>query len=94
MASRDISVTVGEDDWRALVAAAEAAGMGVEAYVSWCVRILALQAQPGGGKRAERLGHVKARRRKAAADEGTEAAAWAETFTERLSHRADRRPRL
>ncbi|MFF2549498.1 hypothetical protein ACFVUS_00810 [Nocardia sp. NPDC058058] len=87
-------MTVGDDDWRALVAAAEAAGMGVEAYVSWCVRILAMQAQPGSGHRRQRLGQVRARRRGAAVDDGTEAAAWAETFTERLSHRADRRPQL
>ncbi|MEV6101315.1 hypothetical protein [Nocardia sp. NPDC051981] len=51
MASRDIVVRVGEDDWLALDDAAECAGMSVEAYVCWGVRLLALQARPGGAKR-------------------------------------------
>lgn len=87
MDSRDIAVTVGEEDWLALHQAAEAAGMSVEAYVSWGVRILAMQARPG---RRESRPASPPRRRDDAVAEESEAAAWAETFTQRLSHRADR----
>lgn len=56
IASKEIVVTVGEDDWRTFI---DTAGMSVEAYASWCIRIFALQARPGGGKRAGDLGQVK-----------------------------------
>lgn len=94
MASRDIVVTVGENDWLTLNDAAETAGMGMEAYVSWCVRIFALQARPSGGKRVEIPGHVAGGRRASGVDDESESAAWAETFAERLSHRADRNPEV
>ncbi|MEU6586943.1 hypothetical protein [Nocardia sp. NPDC046763] len=90
MASRDIVVTVGEDDWFTLQDAADCAGMSVEAYVSWGVRLLAMQARPGGSQRREGLGGSKATRRASEVCDESESAAWAETFTERLSHRADR----
>ncbi|MET8429039.1 hypothetical protein [Nocardia sp. NPDC004860] len=48
MASRDIVVTVSEDDWLTLKDAAECARMSVAAYVCCGVRLLAMQACPGG----------------------------------------------
>ncbi|MVU77103.1 hypothetical protein GPX89_07560 [Nocardia sp. ET3-3] len=93
MASRDIVVTVGEDDWLTLSDAAECAGMSVEAYVSWGVRILALQARPGGAKQGGRAGSLSAGRHTSRSAEESESAAWTDTFTERLSHRADRKPK-
>ncbi|MFD7844754.1 hypothetical protein ACFV4K_17680 [Nocardia sp. NPDC059764] len=36
-----------EEDWLTLNDVAEYAGMGVYAYLSWCTRLLALQAHPG-----------------------------------------------
>ncbi|MEV6071415.1 hypothetical protein AB0L82_33125 [Nocardia sp. NPDC052001] len=90
MVSKEIVVTVGEEDWHTLIDAAEAAGMSVEAYASWCIRIIAVQARPGGGKRAGEFSQSKAVKRASKFDDESESAAWAETFTERLSHRADR----
>ncbi|MFE3227310.1 hypothetical protein [Nocardia sp. NPDC059228] len=90
MSSKDIVVTVGEDDWLTLRDAAECAGMSVEAYVSWGVRVLALQARPGGVKQGGRTGGLRARRRATGTAEESESAAWTETFTQRLSHRVDR----
>ncbi|MFI2589860.1 hypothetical protein ACH498_25155 [Rhodococcus erythropolis] len=79
MDSREIAVTVGEGDWLTLHQAADAAGMSVEAYVSWGVRILAMQARPGGtGHRECSAGPLP--RRDDASGEESEAAAWAETF--------------
>ncbi|MTE13591.1 hypothetical protein [Nocardia aurantiaca] len=92
MASRDIVVTVGEGDWLTLNDAAECAGMSVEAYVSWGVRVLALQARPGGMKQGGCVGRPKPGRRASKAIDESESVAWTETFTERLSHRADRYP--
>ncbi|WP_433592744.1 hypothetical protein [Nocardia sp. CA-145437] len=89
MASRDIVVSVGDDDWLTLSDAAECAGMSVAAYVAWGVRVLAFQARPGGSKRRPSTSPSATRRRAKSADE-TESMAWAETFSERLSHRADR----
>ncbi|MFE3262355.1 hypothetical protein ACFXPS_43940 [Nocardia sp. NPDC059091] len=51
MASRDIVVTVGEDDWLTLNDAAECAGMSVAAYVCWAVRLMAMQARPAARNR-------------------------------------------
>lgn len=93
MTSWDIVVTVGEDDRLALMEAADAAGMSLEAYLSWCVRILAMQTRPGASKRLDLPGQARPGR-PATQDDESEAAAWAETFTERLSHRADRKPEI
>ncbi|WP_405497195.1 hypothetical protein [Nocardia sp. NBC_00511] len=90
MASRDITVTVGEEDWFTLEGAAEHAGMSVEAYVSWGVRILAMQSRPGGAKQDRTAASPKATRRAVETAEESESAAWTETFSERLSQRADR----
>lgn len=94
MTNRAIVVTVGERDWLTLVDAAEAAGMTVEDYASWCVRIFASQARPTGGKRSHPLTHAKAGRRKKKVEEESESAAWVATFSERLSHRVDRSPEV
>ncbi|MEC3957634.1 hypothetical protein VMT65_31690 [Nocardia sp. CDC153] len=94
MPSWDIVVTVGDEDRLTLLEAADAAGMSLEAYLSWCVRILAMQARPGGDKRAALPGQARPGRSVPDEDDGSEAAAWAETFTQRLSHRADRKPEV
>ncbi|MFJ9371483.1 hypothetical protein ACIRRA_44785 [Nocardia sp. NPDC101769] len=85
MASRDIVVTVGEDDWLTLNDAAECAGMSVEAYVSWGVWLLALQARLGTGASKMRL-------RASGLGEESETVAWTETFAQRLSAHGDRQP--
>ncbi|MFE3280600.1 hypothetical protein [Nocardia sp. NPDC059239] len=51
MASKDVVVTVGEDDWLTLNDAAECAGMTVAAYVSCGVRLMAMQARPAARNR-------------------------------------------
>lgn len=91
MAIRDIVVTVGEDDWDTLVDSAEAAGMSIEAYLSWCVRVLAMQSRPGG--QARPLLDRSAPVRHIPEDE-SESAAWTETFCERLSHHIHRHPEV
>ncbi|RMI31246.1 hypothetical protein [Nocardia stercoris] len=88
MASRDIVVTVGEQDWLVLDRAAECAGMSVPDYVRWGVRLLALQSQPGAAKRA--VGGSVTDRPAADCPEVTESAAWIDSFAQRLSGRADR----
>ncbi|GAB3207038.1 hypothetical protein [Nocardia tengchongensis] len=69
MASRDIVVTVGEDDWLTLSDAAECAGMSVAAYVTWGVRVLAFQARPGGATRRAGATPAAARRATRITDE-------------------------
>lgn len=91
MAIRDIVVTVGEDDWDTLVDSAEAAGMGIEAYLSWCVRVLAMQSRPGVSHstlldRSTNARHIP--------EEESESAAWTESFCERLSHHIHRHPEV
>ncbi len=92
MASRDIVVTVSQDDWYTLVHSAEAAGMSVEAYLSWCVQQPAMQARPGTVAPGPRLDRSTPRPR--TPEEDSESAAWTETFCERLSHRTDRHPEV
>lgn len=91
MVSRDIVVTVGEDDWLTLSDAAECAGMNVEAYVSWSVRLLALQARPGEAKQRGVAANSPGQRA-GQPSEDSESAAWTESFAQRLSHRTDRCP--
>ncbi|WP_433566788.1 hypothetical protein ACQP1O_17325 [Nocardia sp. CA-151230] len=62
MASRDIVVTVGEDDWLLFTDAAECAGMSVQAYLSWGVRLPALQARPDSAKQDSRADGPRTRR--------------------------------
>ncbi|MEU1428522.1 hypothetical protein ABZ412_15745 [Nocardia sp. NPDC005746] len=89
MASRDIVVTVGEDDLLMLGDAAECAGMSVQAYVSWGVRLMALQAR---AKTDKQRGAAPGRPIQPAerTSEESESAAWTESFAQQLSHRADR----
>ncbi|MGW5439223.1 hypothetical protein [Nocardia asteroides] len=82
------STTVGEDDWYTLVDSAEAAGMGIEAYLSWCVRVLAMQSRPGGQTRP--LRDRSAAPVRPIPEDESESAAWTETFCERLSHHSHR----
>ncbi|MFI8974219.1 hypothetical protein ACIGO9_15135 [Nocardia asteroides] len=84
-------MTVGEDDWYRLVDSAEAAGMGIEAYLSWCVRVLAMQSRSGAG--ASRPLPDRSTVRHIPEDE-SESAAWTETFCERLSHHIHRHPEV
>ncbi|MFI6866106.1 hypothetical protein [Nocardia sp. NPDC050406] len=90
MATREITVTVSVDgdEWDILRDAAECAGMSVEAYLRWSVRLVALRSRPGRALRPEGLELPRARRGAREVDE-PEAVAWAETFTERLSHRTE-----
>ncbi|MEV6280631.1 hypothetical protein [Nocardia sp. NPDC051832] len=90
MATRDLTVTVSmdEDQWHSLADAAECAGMTLEAYLSWGVRLLAEQARPGKNLAGRPRGQaVRSRRGRAVAEES--GSAWTDTFTERLSHRAE-----
>ncbi|MFF0458028.1 hypothetical protein [Nocardia africana] len=87
MGNREILVTVSEDEWLTLQQAAEAAGMSVPAYLAWGARILAMQARPGNRSRET---PAPARRRHGEPPEESAAAAWAESFTQRLSHHAAR----
>ncbi|WP_405182082.1 hypothetical protein OG225_13970 [Nocardia sp. NBC_01377] len=89
MANRELGVTVtmDEHDWLLLEQAADCAGMTVPAYISWNARLLAQQARPGAGAARRRL-PARARRARTVADE-TEEQAWAQSFSERLTRRAD-----
>lgn len=87
MATKEITVTLDEDDWRALSAAADCAGMSVEAYASWGVRLLAMQARPGRPLRHDAVSGSKAVLRASGEAEEPDSVAWTETFAERLSHR-------
>ncbi|WP_063007196.1 hypothetical protein [Nocardia kruczakiae] len=89
MGSREIAVTVDEQDWSALCQAAEAAGMSVAAYVSWGVQILAMRARPGTSGRRE-IPSAPPRSRDDDLAEESAGAVWEETFTQRLAHRGDR----
>ncbi|MBL1076805.1 hypothetical protein JK358_20625 [Nocardia sp. 2] len=78
-----------KSDWLALRDAAECAGMGVEAYIAWSVRLLALQARAGGAGRHGVSARPAPVRRRAAIPDDPESAAWTDSFAERLSHRAE-----
>lgn len=88
MATREINVTVtlDEDSWRDLEDAAECAGMGLEAYICWGVRLLAEGNRPGQAPRSAAPGKPLAARRIRPVIEEPESVAWAESFAERLSH--------
>ncbi|AFU01026.1 hypothetical protein [Nocardia brasiliensis] len=89
MATRDITVTVDKSEWRALKYAAECAGMSLEAYVCWGVRLLALESRPEGAARHHSAVRAPAVRRTPRVADELESVAWSETFAERLSHRAE-----
>ncbi|WP_369639900.1 hypothetical protein [Nocardia sp. JMUB6875] len=84
-----MTVTVDDSEWLALRDAAECAGMSLESYICWGVRLLALQAVPGRAKGRVDIPARKARRRGEDAVDATQSAEWVETFAERLSHRAE-----
>ncbi|MEV6101820.1 hypothetical protein [Nocardia sp. NPDC051981] len=94
MASRDIVVTVCEDDWLALNDAAECAGMSVEAYLSWEARLFAfaLQARPGTRHDSRAAGPRPGWRASGLIEDESETAAWTQTFAQRVSSRGDRHP--
>ncbi|MGV9413687.1 hypothetical protein ACWDOP_27615 [Nocardia sp. NPDC003693] len=91
MATKDVTVTVtmDEDEWRDLRAAAECAGMPLEAYIRWGVRLLAAPPRPGKNLGRGPLERRATRRRIADHADESEAAAWTETFAERLSHHSE-----
>lgn len=85
-------MTVTDEDWISLRHAADCAGMDISEYVAWGVRVLAMQAQPGSGSRQHLpTGSRTAGSGDAEGDE-SEASAWVETFTSRLSGHVDRLP--
>ncbi|WP_194819758.1 hypothetical protein [Nocardia sp. XZ_19_385] len=90
MAARDITVTVSMDDdqWHSLADAAECAGMTLEAYLCWGVRLMAAQARPGKNLTGGHRTPITAPRKGVQGVEEPDSA-WTETFTERLSHRAE-----
>ncbi|MGX1808972.1 hypothetical protein ACWIGI_24900 [Nocardia sp. NPDC055321] len=80
-----LTLTSGDSDWQAVHDAAECAGMSVEGYIRWLVRIL-VQAASGSGT-THHTPLAKGPRAGAALPE-PEAAGWDETFSERLVQRA------
>ncbi|MGW4371007.1 hypothetical protein ACWEKT_35730 [Nocardia takedensis] len=73
-----VSVTMRERDHRALRAAAEVAGMDLDDYLAWAMRLLAEQATTSGPRRGRAAGPVAARRIGVQAEE-PEAQAWTES---------------
>ncbi|WP_054811913.1 hypothetical protein [Nocardia arizonensis] len=91
MASREVTVTVtmSDEEWRLLQDAADCAGMTVQEYIGWNTRVLAQQSRPGPPTTIRHRQHpARPRRIPVVVDEPAEHA-WAQSFTERLSLRAD-----
>ncbi|GAB2678812.1 hypothetical protein [Nocardia goodfellowii] len=90
MTTRDVTVTVSMDDvqWSSLRAAADCAGMSVEAYLCWGIRLIAAQSLPGKNLSARVRGPITPSRTPPAVTEDP-ASAWMDTFSERLTHRAE-----
>ncbi|MGN2639307.1 hypothetical protein ACWEKT_16785 [Nocardia takedensis] len=90
MATRDVTftVTMKEQDWALLQDAADCAGMSLHDYLCWHTRLLAQQSRPGASKSTHRKVAVGRRRVPVVVDEPV-GQAWADTFAERLHHRAD-----
>lgn len=84
-----MTVTMDDEEWHNLTDAAECAGMTVEAYLCWTVRLLAAQSRPGKNLAGAARGQVPARRKRVPECEESESTAWTDTFTERLTHRAE-----
>ncbi|MBB5911175.1 hypothetical protein BJY24_000042 [Nocardia transvalensis] len=89
MSTRDmtVTVTVDEAEWDRLHDAAECAGMSVDTYIAWGVKILAAQTQIGKPSRLDDIRRLRAAPRPLDAIDEPESLAWTETFAERLSHR-------
>lgn len=90
MAIREVTVTVRmeEHEWQLIEEAAECAGMPVHDYLSWNMWLLAQQARPAAASTRHQKLPLPRHRRITAAAEEPEEQAWAESFTERLSHRS------
>ncbi|KAA8888520.1 hypothetical protein F3087_16085 [Nocardia colli] len=89
MASREITVRLAKADWRIVSDAADCAGMSIEAYISWGVRLLALQAVPGAASPGPGFARPEQSRRAKTPVEQPESAVWEQCFAERLSHHAE-----
>ncbi|MFJ9369676.1 hypothetical protein ACIRRA_35400 [Nocardia sp. NPDC101769] len=84
-----MTVTVDDSEWLALNDAAECAGMSVETYICWGVRLLALQAVPGSVRGRMSTPQSTVPRRIDERLDAPQSTDWAETFAERLSHRVE-----
>ncbi|MGX1811482.1 hypothetical protein ACWIGI_37645 [Nocardia sp. NPDC055321] len=92
MADREIVVSVTEQDWEALAEAADTAGMSVQDYICWCVRIVTARSRSGTQSRRADYGDSFVTRPPSGDELESESQAWTETFAERLSHRTERTP--
>ena len=88
MATREVTVTVTVDDteWAQLCDAAVCAGMSVPDYLAHSARLVALQSRAAPPLRVPRDLRPP---RGSSQDNDSETAAWTETFSQRLHHRAD-----
>ncbi|WP_433521246.1 hypothetical protein ACQPZ2_28320 [Nocardia pseudovaccinii] len=86
MATKEVTVTVTVDDteWAQLCDAAECAGMSVPDYLARSARLVALQPRMARSRVPRDLP-----RHGASHDDDSETAAWTESFSQRLHHRAD-----
>lgn len=89
MKTKEITVRVKKGQWRAISAAADCAGMSVEDYIRWSVKLLALQSRPGGNPHQTSTTHPEPRRRARPVLDQPESTAWEECFAEQLSHRIE-----
>ncbi|WP_433680355.1 hypothetical protein [Nocardia sp. CA-119907] len=87
MATKEVTVTVTVDDteWAELCDAAMCAGMSVPDYLARIARLVALQ--PRASRPLLVPGDVPPRG--SSHDDDSETAAWTESFSQRLHHRAD-----
>ncbi|WP_433715071.1 hypothetical protein ACQP2U_14235 [Nocardia sp. CA-084685] len=87
MATREVTVTVSveETEWAELCDAAVCAGMSVPDYLARSARLVALQPRAARPLRVPRDGPPRA----SSQDDDSETAAWTESFSQRLHHRAD-----
>lgn len=81
-----LTLSSGDSDWQAVHDAAECAGMSVEGYVRWLVRIL-VQAASGSGTPRHTPRDTSSRA--GAETPEPESTGWEETFSERLVQRAE-----
>ncbi|MFI6772769.1 hypothetical protein [Nocardia sp. NPDC050412] len=86
MATREVTVTVTVDDteWAELCDAAACAGMNVPDFLAQSARLVALKPSAARSARVSREHPPRGSSR-----DDSETAAWAESFSQRLHHRAD-----
>lgn len=89
MKTKQITVRVKKGQWRAISAAADCAGMSVEDYIRWSVKLLAPQSRPGGNPPQPSTAPPEPRRRAHPVLDQPESTAWEECFSEQLSHRIE-----